>query len=227
MKILIIEDEPSLREVMQRALEQERYIVETAATYAEADARIAAYSYDCILLDIMLPDGSGLRLLEHIKHLRRRDNVIIISARDSLDDKVEGLELGADDYLPKPFHTAELLARIRSVMRRGRSGGELTLTVGNVSLDVDKARVTVDGREVTLLKKEFDILLYLMQRPNHLVDKAVLAEAVWGDHADDADNFQFVYAQMKNLRRKMAEAGATAEIKSVYGFGYKLVPPQQ
>lgn len=227
MKILIIEDEPSLREVMQRALEQERYIVETATTYAEADARIAAYSYDCILLDIMLPDGSGLRLLEHIKHLRRRDNVIIISARDSLDDKVEGLELGADDYLPKPFHTAELLARIRSVLRRGRSGGELTLTVGNVSLDVDKARVTVDGREVALLKKEFDILLYLMQRPNHLVDKAVLAEAVWGDHADDADNFQFVYAQMKNLRRKMAEAGATAEIKSVYGFGYKLVPPQQ
>lgn len=227
MKILIIEDEPSLREVMQRALEQERYIVETAATYAEADARIAAYSYDCILLDIMLPDGSGLRLLEHIKHLRRRDNVIIISARDSLDDKVEGLELGADDYLPKPFHTAELLARIRSVLRRGRSGGELTLTVGNVSLDVDKARVTVDGREVALLKKEFDILLYLMQRPNHLVDKAVLAEAVWGDHADDADNFQFVYAQMKNLRRKMAEAGATVEIKSVYGFGYKLVPPQQ
>ena len=227
MKILIIEDEPSLREVMQRALEQERYIVETAATYAEADARIAAYSYDCILLDIMLPDGSGLRLLEHIKHLRRRDNVIIISARDSLDDKVEGLELGADDYLPKPFHTAELLARIRSVLRRGRSGGDLTLTVGNVSLDVDKARVTVDGREVALLKKEFDILLYLMQRPNHLVDKAVLAEAVWGDHADDADNFQFVYAQVKNLRRKMAEAGATAEIKSVYGFGYKLVPPQQ
>lgn len=227
MKILIIEDEPSLREVMQRALEQERYIVETAATYAEADARIAAYSYDCILLDIMLPDGSGLRLLEHIKHLRRRDNVIIISARDSLNDKVEGLELGADDYLPKPFHTAELLARIRSVLRRGRSGGELTLTVGNVSLDVDKARVTVDGREVPLLKKEFDILLYLMQRPNHLVDKTVLAEAVWGDHADDADNFQFVYAQMKNLRRKMAEAGATAEIKSVYGFGYKLVPPQQ
>lgn len=227
MKILIIEDEPSLREVMQRALEQERYIVETAATYAEADARIAAYSHDCILLDIMLPDGSGLRLLEHIKHLRRRDNVIIISARDSLDDKVEGLELGADDYLPKPFHTAELLARIRSVLRRGRSGGDLTLTVGNVSLDVDKARVTVDGREVALLKKEFDILLYLMQRPNHLVDKTVLAEAVWGDHADDADNFQFVYAQMKNLRRKMAEAGATAEIKSVYGFGYKLVPPQQ
>lgn len=227
MKILIIEDEPSLREVMQRALEQERYVVETAATYAEADAKIAGYSYDCILLDIMLPDGSGLRLLEHIKRLRRRDNIIIISARDSIDDKVEGLELGADDYLPKPFHTAELLARIRSVLRRGRSGGELVLTAGNMTLDVDKVRVTVDGREVPLLKKEFDILLYFMQRPNHLVDKAVLAEAVWGDHADEADNFQFVYAQMKNLRRKMSEAGATAEIKSVYGFGYKLVPPER
>ena len=227
MKILIIEDEPSLREVMQRALDQERYVVETAATYAEADAKIAGYSYDCILLDIMLPDGSGLRLLEHIKRLRRRDNIIIISARDSIDDKVEGLELGADDYLPKPFHTAELMARIRSVLRRGRSGGELVLTAGNMTLDVDKVRVTVDGREVPLLKKEFDILLYFMQRPNHLVDKAVLAEAVWGDHADEADNFQFVYAQMKNLRRKMSEAGATAEIKSVYGFGYKLVPPER
>ena len=227
MKILIIEDEPSLREVMQRALEQERYVVETAATYAEADAKIAGYSYDCILLDIMLPDGSGLRLLEHIKRLRRRDNIIIISARDSIDDKVEGLELGADDYLPKPFHTAELMARIRSVLRRGRSGGELVLTAGNMTLDVDKVRVTVDGRDVPLLKKEFDILLYFMQRPNHLVDKAVLAEAVWGDHADEAENFQFVYAQMKNLRRKMSEAGATAEIKSVYGFGYKLVPPER
>ena len=123
MKILIVEDEPSLREIMYRALVQEHYVVETAATYAEADAKVAGYSYDCILLDIMLPDGNGLRLLEHIKELRKRENVIIISARNSLEDKVLGLEQGADDYLPKPFHTAELLARIRSVLRRGRSGG--------------------------------------------------------------------------------------------------------
>ena len=210
MKILIVEDEPSLREIMYRALVQEHYVVETAATYADADAKVAGYSYDCILLDIMLPDGNGLRLLEHIKELRKRENVIIISARNSLEDKVLGLEQGADDYLPKPFHTAELLARIRSVLRRGRSGGDLSLSLG----------------ELALLKKEFDILLYFMQRPNHLVDKAVLAEAVWGDHADDADNFHFVYAQMKNLRRKLAEAGATVELKSVYGFGYKLSPPQ-
>ena len=218
MKILIVEDEPSLREIMYRALVQEHYVVETAATYAEADAKVAGYSYDCILLDIMLPDGNGLRLLEHIKELRKRENVIIISARNSLEDKVLGLEQGADDYLPKPFHTAELLARIRSVLRRGRSGGDLSLSLGR--------RVEVEGRELALLKKEFDILLYFMQRPNHLVDKAVLAEAVWGDHADDADNFHFVYAQMKNLRRKLAEAGATVELKSVYGFGYKLSPPQ-
>ncbi|MBE5033577.1 response regulator transcription factor [Gallalistipes aquisgranensis] len=227
MKILIVEDEPSLREIMQRALLQERYVVETAATFAEADAKIAGYSYDCILLDIMLPDGNGLRLLERLKELNKRENVIIISARDSIEDKVLGLERGADDYLPKPFHTAELLARIRSVLRRGRSGGELVLTLGNVSLEPENGRVRVEGRELPLLKKEFDILLYFMQRPNHLVDKSVLAEAVWGDHADQADNFHFVYAQMKNLRRKLAEAGATLELKAVYGFGYKLVPPTE
>ena len=226
MKILIVEDEPSLREIMYRALVQEHYVVETAATYAEADEKIAGYDYDCILLDIMLPDGSGLRILEELRRQRKPAGVIIISARDSLDDKVEGLELGADDYLPKPFHTAELLARIRSVLRRGRSGGDLSLSLGNVSLWPEGRRVEVEGRELALLKKEFDILLYFMQRPNHLVDKAVLAEAVWGDHADDADNFHFVYAQMKNLRRKLAVAGATVELKSVYGVGYKLSPPQ-
>ena len=157
MKILIVEDEPSLREIMYRALVQEHYVVETAATYAEADAKVAGYSYDCILLDIMLPDGNGLRLLEHIKELRKRENVIIISARNSLEDKVLGLEQGADDYLPKPFHTAELLARIRSVLRRGRSGGDLSLSLGNVSLWPEGRRVEVEGRELALLKKEFDI----------------------------------------------------------------------
>ena len=162
MKILIVEDEPSLREIMYRALVQEHYVVETAATYADADAKVAGYSYDCILLDIMLPDGNGLRLLEHIKELRKRENVIIISARNSLEDKVLGLEQGADDYLPKPFHTAELLARIRSVLRRGRSGGDLSLSLGNVSLWPEGRRVEVEGRELALLKKEFDILLYFM-----------------------------------------------------------------
>ncbi|MCP9611893.1 response regulator transcription factor [Coprobacter tertius] len=223
MKILIVEDEPSLREIMQRALIQERYVVEAVGTFSEADAKIAGYSYDCILLDIMLPDGNGLKLLERIKELRKRENVIIISARDSLEDKVLGLEQGADDYLPKPFHTAELKARIKSVLRRGRSGGELVLSQGNVSLEPESRRVTIDGKDLPLLKKEFDILFYFMQRPNHLVDKSVLAEAVWGDHADQADSFHFVYSQMKNLRHKLIEARATVEIKAIYGFGYKLV----
>ena len=225
MKILIVEDEPSLREIMYRALVQEHYVVETAATYAEADAKVAGYSYDCILLDIMLPDGNGLRLLEHIKELRKRENVIIISARNSLEDKVLGLEQGADDYLPKPFHLAELSARIRSVVRRHQRDGQQSLDVGNVRLYPDSRRVEVAGCEVELLRKEYDILHYFMSRPNHTVDKTALAEGVWGDHIDQADNFDFVYAQMKNLRRKLHDAGADIEIRAVYGFGYKLVQP--
>lgn len=223
MKILIIEDDSSLREIMSRALKQEQFIVETAASYFEADSKLAAFSYDCILLDIMLPDGNGLKLLEHIKQLGKRENVIIVSARNSLEDRVQGLDLGADDYLPKPFHTAELVARVRSVLRRGRSGGELKIELSNVVLFPESRRVVVADNDLALLKKEFDVLLYFMQRPSHMVDKMVLAEAVWGDYFDDTENFQFVYAQIKNLRRKLAEAGANIEISAVYGFGYKLV----
>lgn len=226
MKILIIEDEPSLRELMQRELTKEQYVVECAATFAEADAKLAGYTYDCILLDIMLPDGNGLRLLEQLKAAEKRESVIIISARDSIEDKVLGLELGADDYLPKPFHLMELSARIRSVARRQR-GGQRHLTLGNVQLDPERQQVRVEAVELSLLKKEFRILAYFMQRPNHLIDKTMLAEAVWGDHADQLDSFDFVYSQIKNLRRKLNEAGATIEIKAIYGFGYKLITPDE
>lgn len=222
MKILIIEDEPSLRELIERAVSNEGYRVETATDFISAETKLAGYSYDCILLDIMLPGGSGLKLLEGLRAKGRRENVIIISARDSVDDRVSGLELGADDYLPKPFHISELIARIRSVLRRGRTGGDLTIDIGNISLDPTSRRVTINGKGVDMLKKEFDILLYFMQRPEHLVDKAVLAEAVWGDYADESDNFHFVYAQIKNLRRKLEDAGANVEIRSIYGFGYKF-----
>lgn len=223
MKILVIEDDSSLREIICRALQEERYIVESASTYMQADSKIAGYTYDCILLDIMLPDGSGLKLLEHIRNLKKRENVIIISARNSIEDKVAGLDLGADDYLAKPFHITELIARVKSVLRRGRSHGELTIELGNVTLHPDSRRVEIEGTEIKLVKKEFDILLYFMQRPSHVIDKGVLAESVWGDYADDSDNFQFVYAQIKNLRRKLEGAGATIEISAVYGFGYKLI----
>ncbi len=227
MKLLIIEDDASLSEIMSRALRSEGYVVETASTFFEADNKIAGYTYDCILLDIMLPDGNGLKLLEHIKSLDKGDRVIIISARDSIDDKVAGLDLGADDYLAKPFYMAELSARIKSVMRRGSGAVSRFMTAGNLQMDLQGRTVTVDGNAVPLLKKEFDILLYFMQRPNHIVDKAVLAEAVWGDHIDAADNFQFVYAQIKNLRKRLAEAGATMNVKAVYGFGYKFCEAEQ
>lgn len=223
MKLLIIEDELSLQELMTKALKQEGYVVENAVDFETAMEKLGVYSYDCVLLDINLPGGSGFDILEHMKKTGIRANVIVISARDSLDDKVKGLELGADDYLAKPFHMAELVARIRSVARRSRNDGDIGYKVGNVVLDDVSKVLKIDGKPVSLLKKEFDILKYFLMRPGHTVDKAVLAEAVWGDHIDQSDDFQFVYAQMKNLRRKLAEAGADIEIKSVYGFGYKLV----
>lgn len=223
MKILIVEDEPSLRETMSRALKDEGYLVESADTFAKADSKLSGYDYDCILLDIMLPDGNGLKLLEHIKSIGKRESVIIISARNSVEDKVAGLDLGADDYLPKPFHNAELKARIKSVLRRGSGILSTNIELGNVSLDPHARSVSVGGKPVTLLKKEFDILLYFVRHPNHVVDKSALAEAVWGDYADQSDNYSFVYAQIKNLRRRLEDAGATIEIKAIYGFGYKLV----
>ena len=217
MKILIVEDEPSLRELMQKTLAKERYVVETADTFYEASLKIADYSYDCILLDIMLPDGNGLKLLEMLKEQQKRESIIII------EDKVLGLEQGADDYLPKPFHLAELNARIKSVLRRQRGDGSRSLQLGNLRIEPDSFRVFVGDKELELLKKEYDILFYFANRPNHIIDKAVLAEAVWGDHVDQADSFHFVYAQVKNLRQQLKKAGATIEIRSIYGFGYKLV----
>ena len=222
MKLLLIEDDASLREIMQRALKSEGYIVESAGTYFEACDKIAGYSYDCIMLDIMLPDGNGLQLLEQIKKNGNDARVIIISARDSLDDKITGLDLGADDYLAKPFYMAELSARIKSVLRRSANADGNKLKAGNITLDLTGRSVDVGGKELALLKKEYDILLYFLQRPNHIVDKALLAEAVWGDYIDTVDNFDFVYAQVKNLRKKLDAAEATVTIKAVYGFGYKL-----
>lgn len=223
MKILIVEDEPALRELIQRSLEKERYVTEVAADLDAAMEKIELYDYDCVLLDIMLPDGSGLDVLQRLKELRKKENVIIISAKDSLDDKVMGLELGADDYLPKPFHLAELTARVKSVLRRKHRDGEHCLTVGNIRVQPDTFQVWVDGKQLELSRKEYDILHYFLNRPNRMVNKQTLAESVWGDHIDQVDNFDFIYAQIKNLRKKLKEAGSTVEVKAVYGFGYKLV----
>lgn len=223
MKILIVEDDNDLREITTHSLEKERYVVSQAPDYRTALQIIEDYDYDCILLDIMLPDGNGLDLLAELHALGKHTNVIILSAKDSLEDKVNGLDLGADDYLPKPFHLAELHARIKSLFRRKLREGERKLQVGNVELFPDDFRVMVQGKEIELNRKEYDILNYFMSRPGRLVNKNTLAESVWGDHIDQVDNFDFIYAQIKNLRKRLKDAGATPELKSVYGFGYKFV----
>lgn len=223
MKILVVEDDADLREIIQKSLEKERYVVETAADCAVARMKIFVYEYDCLLLDIMLPDGSGLDLLREMSARGRKCNVIILSAKDSIEDKVTGLDLGADDYLAKPFHLAELHARLKSVIRRHREGAYNVLQIRNVCVHTDKFKVEIDGNPLDLSRKEYDILVYFMSRPGRLVEKQMLAEAVWGDYIDGADNFDFIYAQMKNLRKRLKAAGAQIEIKTVYGFGYKLV----
>lgn len=223
MKILIIEDEPALRELIRRSLEKERFVTETAIDLDSAFEKIELYDYDCILLDIMLPDGSGLEVLSRLKELRKKENVIIISAKDSLEDKVLGLDLGADDYLPKPFHLAELTARVKSVIRRRHREGDQCVQVGNVRLFPDTFQVYVEENLLDLSRKEYDILHYFLNRPNRMINKNSLAESVWGDHIDQVDNFDFIYAQIKNVRKKLKGAGANIEIKAVYGFGYKLM----
>ena len=194
----------------------------SAGNFHRAEEKINDYEYDVILLDIMLPGGSGMELLKILKESKKQAHVLIISAKDSLEDKLEGLDLGADDYITKPFHLAELSARIRSVTRRGMKQGSDTINYGNVSLNTLTRKCTVGEAEVQLVRKEYDILLHFMTRPDHVSNKLTLAEAVWGDNIDQADNFDFIYAQIKNLRKKLQAAGADIEIKAVYGFGYKL-----
>lgn len=223
MKILIIEDELRLLQTLTESLAKEKYIIETASDFNTAMDKIGVYDYDCILLDIMLPGGSGLDILKELKRQEKSQNVIIISAKDSIDDKVAGLELGADDYLTKPFHTAELNARIKAVLRRKNLDGKNSIEIGNVELDLLSRELKVNNENVALNRKEFDILNYFLLNKNRLITKSALAEHVWGDHIDQADNFDFIYYQIKNLRKKLQQANAHIEIEAVYGVGYKLV----
>ncbi|NCB67659.1 MAG: response regulator transcription factor [Bacteroidia bacterium] len=223
MKILIIEDEKGMRETLETFFVQQKFVVETAHDFDSGLSKLSVYDYDCILLDIMLPGGSGLDLLTEMKRMNKRESVIIISARDAIDDKVLGLELGADDYLPKPFHLAELNARVKSLIRRNQSGGDMSVSIENVKLLPDKRTVFVNDEELPLNRKEFDLLYYFMVNPDRLLNKTTLTEAVWGDNIDQADDLEFLYSQVKNLRRKLKTAGASIEIKAVYGFGYKLI----
>lgn len=223
MKLLIIEDEKALRETLVDSLTKEHFVIETAADFVIASEKIALYDYDCILLDIMLPNGNGLQLLEQLKKSGKSGNVIILSAKDSLEDKLTGLGLGADDYLTKPFHIAELNARIKTVLRRKDLAGKNTIEIANFILDLKERTFEVNQTNVPLNRKEFDILNYFLLNKNRLITKSALAEHVWGDNTDQADNLDFIYYQIKNLRKKLHTAQAAIEIEAVYGVGYKLI----
>lgn len=223
MKILVIEDEPELLEILTQSLQKENFVVESASDFFSAMDKIGVYDYDCILLDISLPGGSGLDILRELKKIRKNEGVIIVSAKDSVDDKVNGLALGADDYLSKPFHTAELTARVKSVLRRKHFDGQNLTRLKNLSIDFDKRELLVDGKAVNLNRKEFDILTFFVANKNRLVTKTALAEHVWGDQIDEADSYEFIYSQIKNLRKKLKDHDSEVEIQAIYGIGYKLV----
>ncbi len=223
MKILVVEDEPEMKGLIKQFLEQENYMVEVADNFRSGLDKIISFDYDCILLDIMLPGGNGLDLLQELKKLGKADSVIIISAKDSLDDKIKGLDLGADDYLTKPFHIAELNARIKSVIRRKKSNGRPILEIENVQIFIEERYVLVNGKPMDLNRKEFDILLFMASNNRRVVSKSSIAENIWGDYIDQSNDFDFIYSQIKNLRKKLRISEAAIDINAVYGLGYKLV----
>jgi DNA-binding response OmpR family regulator len=221
MKLLIVEDEPELLESMTDYLSLEDYTCESAGTYDEALEKIELYAYDCILLDIMLPGGDGLSLLRELKLNRKTDGVLIISAKNRLEDKITGLKMGADDYLSKPFHLPELSARIAAIIRRKQYGGHSLLEYHEIHIDTQGRTVRIHHKQLPLTKKEYALLLYLVSNHRKVIPKSALAEHLWGDDMDLADNYDFIYTHIKNLRKKLLDAGAADYLQSIYGVGYK------
>ena len=223
MKILIVEDERELAADMVQYLSGEQYLCEVARDYESAIERIDLYDYDCILLDLMLPGGSGLQILQHLKDLQKQDGVIIISAKNSIEDKVKGLQIGADDYLAKPFHLSELSARIFSVMRRKQFDSSNIIEQNELKIDLISKSVFVHGTPVQLTKKEFDLLLLFIGNRNKVISKNAVAEHLSGDLADMMDNHDFVYAHVKNLKKKLSEVNYGNYLTTIYGTGYKWI----
>jgi DNA-binding response OmpR family regulator len=223
LKLLIIEDEPSLRESIKKYFTDEGSICEVCSDLQTASQKILLYEYDCILLDIGLPDGNGLKLLQMLKRSGKEDGVVIISARDSLDDKLTGLNLGADDYLVKPFHLAELKARIIAVHRRKSFNGNNLLEYEGLSINLHSMEVKANDAVITLTKKEYDMLVYFIANKGKVVSKNAIAEHLWKDNIDMADSFDFIYTHIKNLRKKLQEHTGKDFFKSIYGIGYKFV----
>ncbi len=223
MKILIIEDEKKLSDSIVSYLKAEKYVCEQAFGFREALMKVRVYDYDCVLLDLMLPGGNGLDILRDIKRRNNPAGVIIVSAKDSLDDKIKGLEIGADDYLPKPFHLAELGMRIYAVIRRRKFGANNVMEDNGIKIDLLEKSVAVNGQPVVLTKSEYDLLLFFISNRNRVLSKGAIAEHLSGDFADMMDNFDFVYTHIKNLKAKLAHAGVPNCMKNVYGMGYKWV----
>lgn len=222
MKILIVEDETDLISGFIAFSNQEKFLADVATTYREAAEKVFLYDYDCILLDINLPDGSGLKLLEELKAMNKNNGVIVVSARNSVDDKVQGLNLGADDYLTKPFHLSELSARIQAVIRRKKFDAPNLVLFSNLSVNLSERTVKAGESFINLTKKEYEILQHLIANTNRVITKNALAEYIWGDFVDSADSFDFLFQHLKNLKKKLKQAGAQVEIRNIYGVGYQI-----
>ena len=222
MKVLIIEDEKELVENIKAYFSRGDMVCEVALDFAEAQEKLLSFDYDVVLLDIMLPDGNGLNLLRLLKQIRPETGVLIISAKNALDDKVEGLELGADDYLTKPFHLPELNARLNAIYRRRKFQGHKILEFGDIRVNTDNHEVFVKDMPVILTIKEYELLLFFITNKNRALTKQIIAEHLWGDDADFLDSFDFVYQHIKNLRKKITAADGADYIKTIYGLGYKF-----
>ena len=223
MKLLIVEDEPGLLESLHSYLSDEGYSCETSASLKDAEEKISLYLYDCLLIDVNLPDGSGLDLIEPVKKRNPNAGIVIVSARETLDDRIKGLNLGADDYIVKPFHLAELNARIQSLLRRIKFDGDQRITFNEIMINPSERLVTVHDKAIKLTKKEFDLLLYLVSNKDRILTKESICEYLWGDYADNAGSLDFVYTHIKNLRKKIIDLGGEDYIHTVYGVGYKFI----
>ena len=223
MKILVIEDEAALCETIVAYLEEEGYRCEQAGTVELGSEKVNLYEYDCMLVDIGLPDGSGLSLIKELKKCHPETGVIIISAKNSLEDKTSGLDLGADDYLTKPFHLPELNSRIKSLLRRRKFEGKQELVIDKITILPENRQVLIDTELLQLTRKEFDLLMFFVSNRGRVLTKESIAEHLWGDFADSADSFDFVYSHIKNLRRKLVEKTGTDYFQNVYGTGYTFI----
>lgn len=222
MKLLLVEDEKSLADSVATYLRQSGFICETAKDYNSAEEKINLYQYDCILVDITLPGGNGLELVKTLKKAKAKSGIIIVSAKNSVDDKIKGLDIGADDYIAKPFDLAELNSRIRSVLRRRNFEGNNELVFNEITVKPNDQVATVKSSVLTLTKKEYDLLLFFVTNKNRVLTKETIAEHLWGDEMDMADSYDFIYTHIKNLRKKLIEKGSTDYVKTVYGMGYKF-----